>query len=305
MEVENSKDGTCLMKPEKRKKATRERKSRYGEAAPIYLVSGASGSSGLQIIETVLAQFPNTQVPVIKAAHVRRREQIREVMAKAMKTGGTVVHTLVDPVLRKALVLQGEKQRVTTIDLMGPLLKQLADVTGCQPMGRPGLYRKLRKEYFDRISAIEYTINHDDGQRARDLSSADVVLIGVSRSGKTPLSMYLAVHGWKVANIPLIREIPPSPELFRINRRRVIGLSISYDDLMMHRKKRQQEMGTAGPSHYTDRFTVLEELEAARTVCKKGGFHVVSVTGKPIESIAEEIIEHLDAHFRTRSRKRK
>ncbi|KPK01547.1 MAG: hypothetical protein AMK71_05105 [Nitrospira bacterium SG8_35_4] len=260
---------------------------------PIYLVSGSSGASGEQIIETVLAQFPKIHVPIIKITHVRRREQVKEAMAKASKTGGTVVHTLVDPALRKALILQGQKQNVVTIDLMGDLLERLADVLGCTPKGKPGLYRKLRKEYFDRISAIEFTITHDDGQRVHDLSSADIVLIGVSRSGKTPLSMYLAVHGWKVANIPLIREVPPPPQLFRIHRRRVIGLCISYEDLMMHRKKRQAEMGPSGPLNYTDRFSVLEELEAARKTCKKGGFHLIDVTAKPIESIAEEIIEHL------------
>jgi len=214
---------------------------------PIYLVSGSSGASGEQIIETVLAQFPKIQVPIVKKTHIRSREQVKKVIAKASKTGGTLVHTLVDPALRKALILQGKKQNLVTIDLMGDLLDRLADVLGCPPKGKPGLYRKLRKEYFDRISAIEFTIAHDDGQRVDDLSSADIVLIGVSRSGKTPLSMYLAVHGWKVANIPLIREVAPPPHLFRIHRSRVIGLSISYEDLMMHRKMRQAQMGPSGP----------------------------------------------------------
>ena len=126
------------------------------------------------------------------------------------------------------------------------------------------------------------------------------------------LSIWFPVHQgpavrrqWKVANIPLIIEVPPPPELFRINRRRVIGLSISYEDLMMHRKKRKEEMGTSGPSKYTDHFSVLEELEAARKICKKGGFHVISVTGKPIESIAGEIIEHLNMSFRKKPLKKR
>lgn len=293
------------MKTEKRKKAPVQQRGRKGEPGPIYLVSGASGSSGSQVIETVLAQFPKIQVPVIKMTHVRRREQVKKVIAKALKTGGTVVHTLVDPEMRKTLILQGEKQKVPTIDLMGNLLDHLTDVLGCAPAGKPGLYRKLRKEYFDRIAAIEYAMNHDDGQRTRDLSSADIVLTGVSRSGKTPLSMYLAVHGWKVANIPLIIKIPPPPELFRIDRRRVFGLSISYEDLMMHRKKRQEAMGALGPSEYTDRFVVLEEMEAARKIFKKGGFHVISVTGKPIESIADETIEHLNINFRKKPLKKR
>lgn len=293
------------MKSKNKKSGSPDQRRIKSDPPPIYLVSGSSGASGEQIIETVLAQFPSVQVPIIKMTHVRRKEQVNAVTVKASKTGGTVVHTLVDPALRRALIFQGEKQNVVTIDLMGDLLERLADVLGCSPKGKPGLYRKLRKDYFDRISAIEFTIAHDDGQRARDLSSADIVLLGVSRSGKTPLSMYLAVHGWKVANIPLIIEVPPPPELFRINRRRVIGLSIAYEDLMMHRKKRQEEMGISGPSKYTDHLTVLEELEAVRKTCKKGGFHLISVTGKPVESIAEEIIEHLKMNLRKKPFKKK
>ena len=293
------------MKSQKKKNLAPDHTKIKEGPPPIYLVSGSSGASGEQIIETVLAQFPKIQVTTIKITHVRHKEQVDEVIAKALKTGGTVVHTLVDPVLRKTLILQGQKQDVVTIDLMGDLLERLADVLGCKPKGKPGLYRKLRKEYFDRISAIEFTITHDDGQKAHDLSSADIVLIGVSRSGKTPLSMYLAVHGWKVANIPLIIEVPPPPELFRINRRRVIGLSIAFEDLMIHRKKRQEDIGTSGPSKYTDRFTVLEELETSRKICKKGGFNLISVTGKPIESIAEEIIEYLQMNLRKKTFKKR
>ena len=145
---------------------------------------------------------------------------------------------------------------------------------------------------------------HDDGQRTQDLSSADIVLIGVSRSGKTPISMYLAFQGWKVANVPLVMEVPPPQELYKVVRRRVIGLSIAYEDLIIHRKKRQERMGISGASPYTDRAIVLQELEAARNICRKGGFHVISVTDKPLESIAEEITEFLTSSFKKGPRKK-
>jgi len=261
---------------------------------PLYLVSGGSGASGEQLIETVLAQFPGTHVPVIKMTHVRQKAQLREIVLKASKTEGTIVHTLVNSVLRKTLISLGDRHAVTTIDLMGGLLERLEHVLGCSPKGKPALYRKLHKEYFDRIAAIEFTMAHDDGQRTHDLPSADIVLTGVSRCGKTPLSMYLAVHGWKVANVPLVLEVPPPRELLRMDRRRVIALSIAYEHLMVHRRERQAGMGISGPSKYTDRATVLLELEAARKIVKKGGFHTVSVTDKPVESIAEEIIEYLN-----------
>jgi regulator of PEP synthase PpsR (kinase-PPPase family) len=286
------------MKSSERKRTPKNKTNGKVETSPIYIVSGASGASGEHLVETVLAQFPGIHVPVIKMTHVRQKAQVKEIVLQASKTEGTIVHTLVDASLRKALIRLGEKQDVATIDLMGDLLDRVEYMSGTPPEGRPGLYRRLHKEYFDRIAAIEFAMAHDDGQRAGDLPSADIVLTGVSRCGKTPLSMYLAVQGWKVANVPLVIEVPPPQELFRTNRRRVIGLSIAYEHLMVHRKERQKRMGISGPSRYTDRAAVLQELESARNIFKKGGFHVISVTDKPIESIAGEIIEHLDMSFK-------
>ena len=282
------------MKSSRRKNTIPYLTDEKGEARPVYLVSGASGSSGEHLIETVLAQFPGIHVPVIKMTRVRQKAQVKKIILRASKTEGTIVHTLVDAGLRKALISLGKRHNVTTIDLMGGLLDRLEHVLGCPAKGKPGLYRKLHKEYFDRIAAIEFTIAHDDGQRVHDLPSADIVLTGVSRCGKTPLSMYLAFEGWKVANVPLVLEVPPPPALLKINRGRVIGLSIAYEHLMVHRRERQAGMGISGPSRYTDRSIVLQELEGARKIFKKGGFHVISVTDKPIESIAEEIIEYLN-----------
>ncbi|HJX74680.1 MAG TPA: kinase/pyrophosphorylase, partial [Candidatus Deferrimicrobiaceae bacterium] len=195
---------------------------------PVYIVSGGSGTSGQQIVETALAQFPKLDVPVIKKGHVRNLRQIREVMKKASAEGGTVVHTLVESGLRKALVRLGKEHGVVTIDLMGPLLERVAAQSRARPLEKPGLYRKLRKDYFDRVEAIDFTVFHDDGKMPDDLPGADIVILGVSRCGKTPLSMYLAVHGWKVANVPILKDIPLPDEVYRTDRRKVIGLSIEY-----------------------------------------------------------------------------
>jgi len=144
---------------------------------------------------------------------------------------GTVVHTFVDSSLREAINRLGRKHGVVTIDLMGPLLEQVAEQSSAKPLGQAGLYRKLRKDYFDRVEAIDFAVSHDDGNRSVDISRADIVILGVSRCGKTPLSMYLAVHGWKAANIPIIKDIPLPGELSRIDRRRVIGLPRSISRL--------------------------------------------------------------------------
>lgn len=264
-----------------------------GTPPPVYIVSGGSGASGQQIAETALAQFPMLRVPVIIRNHVRSLKQVETAVKEAEADGGTVVHTFVDGSLREALIRLGRKHGVVTIDLMGSLLEQVAGQTGSKPLEQPGLYRKLRKDYFDRVEAIDFAVSHDDGSRPDDIPSADVVIIGVSRCGKTPISMYLAVHGWKVANIPIIKDIPLPDKLFRIDRHRVIGLSIEYKRLLEHRKKREEHMEGVGTTAYSSPSAVFEELEVARRTYREGGFYVVEVTDKPIEIIAAEIIKFI------------
>ena len=267
---------------------------------PVYIVSGGSGASGQQIVETTLAQFPTLQVPVVVRNYVRSLKQLETAVKEAGADGGTVVHTLVDGSLREGVIRLGRKHGVVTIDLMGPLLEQVTGQTGAKPLEQPGLYRKLRKDYFDRVEAIDFAVSHDDGSRPEEIASADVVIIGVSRCGKTPLSMYLAVHGWKVANIPIIKEIPPPGELFRIDRRKVIGLSIEHRRLLEYRKKREERMGRA--TAYSNPSSVFEELEVARRIYREGGFTVIEVTDKPIEITAAEIIKFITSDLNKEQR---
>lgn len=266
-----------------------------GMPPPVYVVSGGTGASGQQIVETVLAQFPTLQVPIIVRNHVRNLQQLEIAVKEAEAEGGTVVHTFVDSSLREAIQCLGRKHGVVMIDLMGPLLQQMALQGSAEPLGQAGLYRKLRKDYFDRVEAIDFAVSHDDGNGSVDISRADVVILGVSRCGKTPLSMYLAVHGWKVANIPIVKGIPLPGELSRIDQRRVIGLNIESSRLLEHRRKREERMGMGKVSmmSYSGPPEVLEELEAARRIYREGGFHVVEVTDKPIEIIADEIIKFI------------
>lgn len=271
------------------------------EKPPIYIVSGGTGSSGEQLANTVLAQFPENRVPVVIISQVRHLEEIEKVVAEAATTGGTIIHTLVDGSLRGALLRLGQEKSVVTIDLMGDLLSRLTDVLEQEPVGQPGLYRQLHQPYFDRIEAIEFSLSHDDGMKLGDLSQADIVLFGVSRVGKTPLSAYLAVQGWKVANVPLVIELPPPPKLFQIDRRRVIGLSIEPDQLIVHRQRRQSELGLSRASSYTDPVKIYEEVEAARKVFRRSGFSVISVTNKPIETIANQVIRLISRRFKKKA----
>ncbi len=271
---------------------------------PIYIVSGGVGASGEQLVYTVLAQFPQSRVPVITVGHVRQPEQIEDVVTQAHTSGGIIVHTMVDGRLRDHLVRLAQEQGVAAIDLMGDLMSRLAELLGQEPAGHPGLYRQLHQDYFERVASIDFAMAHDDGRNPDGWPLADIVLVGPSRVGKTPLTMYLSVLGWKVANVPLVTGLAPSAELFQLDSRRVIGLSIEPGQLLGHRQQRQHHLGAPGPTAYTDPAAIYEEVEAARRVFKQGGFSAIDVTDKPIEASADEIIALITRRFGAEAHRR-
>jgi regulator of PEP synthase PpsR (kinase-PPPase family) len=180
---------------------------------------------------------------------------------------------------------------------MGPLADYLEDELGCKSINVPGLYRRMNARYFDRVEAIEFTLNHDDGVNPQKLRDAEIVLTGPSRSGKTPLSVYMAMFGWKVANVPLVYGIEPPEELFQIDPKRVFGLNINITHLIAHREKRLTYLGAFDSSSYTDTKSVRDEIFYANQIFERGGFTKINVTSKPIESSANEIINIISDRF--------
>lgn len=257
----------------------------------IYIISGGAGASGEQLVHTVLAQFPENNVLVITVAHVRRPEQIETIIPRVVAGNGIIVHTMIDIHLRARLQQLAEAHNIVSIDLMGDLMTYLANELGLEPVEKPGLYRQLHQDYFERVSAIDFTMAHDDGKNPKGWPQAEIVLTGVSRVGKTPLSMYLAVLGWKVANVPLVMDIEPPAELYNLNAGRVIGLTIDPAKLFTHRQQRQKRLGTVGASAYADPVKLFEEVDAAAKIFKRGGFSVIDVTDKPIETSADDVIK--------------
>jgi hypothetical protein len=278
---------------------TSSRTRRAATPPPIYVVSGGVGTSGEQLVQTVLAQFPDHHVPLIMVGNVRQVTQIKRVVVQAKQAGGIIAHTLVDERLRGTLLDLAREEDVAAIDLMGPLLSRLESMLKRKALGQPGLYRQFHRAYFERVSAIEFTMAHDDGQQPAGWPQADMVLVGVSRSGKTPLSMYLAVLGWKVANVPLVPEVPPPPELFKLDRRHVIGLTIRPDQLIVFREQRYRQLGVPVPMDYIDPRRIGEEVQAALKVFRRGRFAVIDVTDKPIETSADEIIKLIESRAKS------
>jgi [pyruvate, water dikinase]-phosphate phosphotransferase / [pyruvate, water dikinase] kinase len=259
--------------------------------SPIYIISGGLGASGEQLAHTVLAQFPENITPVKLVSKVSGMDKIREVIDEASENDGTIVHTMIDPELRKGLLEYAKFRGVFEFDIIGPLLERLGQVLSREPLNKPGLYRHQHRAYFERMEAIEFTRAQDDGQNPERWKEAEILLAGVSRTGKTPLSMYLSFLGWKVANIPIVLGLNPNQELFNQEPGRVVGLTIEPGQLLHHRQHRQKRLGTSGPSNYTDPQNVYEEEEYARLLFRKHGFYIVDVTDKPIETIADEVLE--------------
>ncbi|MFA5326557.1 MAG: pyruvate, water dikinase regulatory protein [Prolixibacteraceae bacterium] len=278
-------------------------KEQAKRADPIYVVSGGKGLAGNNMVHSLLIQYPNNNVPVIIVPQISEEKQIVDLVWKVKKEGGLITHTMVNRELRDKLRKLCDENAVKHIDFMGELSDYLDENLHIPSLQSPGLYREINQEYFDRIEAIEFTLNHDDGLSPERLYQAEIILTGVSRSGKTPLSVYLAMYGWKVANVPLVNGIEPPKELFEIDSQRVFGLSISAGNLISHRIKRLRSLNNTENTNYVDERMVNQEIRNANFIFEKGNFTVLNVSNKPIETSANEILNIMANRFEYRGRR--
>ena len=270
---------------------------------PIYVVSGGKGLAGNNMVQSLLIQYPNNNVPVIIVSGQNEKKQLQELVERAKQEDGLITHTMVNRELRKFLRNICDENGVRHIDFMGELADYLDEKLKIPSLQTPGLYREINQQYFDRIYAIEFTLKHDDGLQPQKLHNAEIILTGVSRSGKTPLSVYLAMYGWKVANIPLVLGINPPKELFEVDPNRVFGLSISPSQLISHRMKRLRSIDNTSNTDYVDERMVVQEIRNANLIFEKGGFTVLNVSNKPVETSANEILNLMANRFEYRGQK--
>ena len=255
----------------------------------IFAVSDATGKTAARVLNAALLQFDTQNVSIIRYGEVRSVDRICEICDEAAREGGFVVHTLVSEELRMHMLDEGRKFNVPTIDLMGPLLIRLAAWFKSNPKAQPGLFHAIDAEYDRRVEAIEFTVQHDDGQRSEELHLADIILVGVSRTSKTPLSIYLANQGWKVANVPLILGVQPPSNLFKMPKRKVIALMIDPERLASLRQVRAERLGTK-QAGYADIETIRREVTYAYQLFdRRRDWPLLDVTAKPIEEAAAEI----------------
>ena len=260
--------------------------------AVIFIVSDGTGRTAKHALEAALVQFSassNEQFIEIYAG-VRTYEQIDEIVDEAARRKALIVYTLVNEEVRHYMQKATRLHVVESVDLMGPLLLKLTDHFDRQPEGTPGLYHAVNEDYFKRIDAVQFAFSHDDGQRSHELDRAEIVLVGVSRTFKTPISIYLAFKGWLVANVPLIVGISPPEELFKLSPNKVFGLYNNPLDLCRLRKTRQEYL-----NGYTGDYAALDfvkkELEYAHHLFRLNpGWRTINVSHKSIEEIAVEIL---------------
>ncbi len=270
---------------------TNKQSSHQQETLPLYILSGGVGASGEQITRTVLAQFPEADVKIEIFPKVFTEHRVEQILCKAVEQGAIVAHTFVDPKLRRFTRQHAEEMDVVAVDLVDSLIQTLAEKLERKPLGKPGLYRHLYRSYFARIDAMDYALAHDDGQKPHEWNQAEIILLGPSRVGKTPLSLYLSVMGWRAANVPLIPGVDPHPHLFKVDQPQLIGLTMAPCDLIEHRKHRQSRLGLSEEhADYVDPVKVYEEVDAIEKLLKRHKVPLIDVTGKPIETSADQII---------------
>jgi [pyruvate, water dikinase]-phosphate phosphotransferase / [pyruvate, water dikinase] kinase len=256
----------------------------------VLVVSDGSGVTGERVVRAAMTQFDADSVRVERVSEVRDPDRIRAALALAAETKATVLYSLVAVEHRALLLQEARRLGIWTIDLLGPLLLRLSDVLAASPRAEAGLFRHIDEEYFRRIDAMDFTVKHDDGKRVEEIVNADLVLVGVSRSCKTPLSIFLGYRGWHVANVPIVLGIPAPAELFALDQRKVIALSARSEWLSGVRRERSRRMAPGMIIDYAETAYIAEELRYFQSIAARGGWTVVDVTGKAIEETAAEII---------------
>ncbi len=255
----------------------------------VYLVSDGTCRTCEQLVRAVLVQFEHADVQLLRKPNIRRADAVARVIREAADAGAIVFYTLVTDEARDAMRTAAQQQMVPVVDLLGPALVGLYDLFNATPAAKPGILYKSNKAHYDRIDSVEYTLHHDDGRREHELGDADVVLVGVSRAGKSTTCFYLAYSGIRAANVPLFADREPPDDLRRLDPRRVIGLTANPHRLRSVREARLRDWAAPGQNEYADKRNIARELRAANEQMARHGWRSIDTSYKAIEEIAREV----------------
>lgn len=261
------------------------------KAPIIYALSDSLGETAERVARAAASQYDQEEFDIIRVPYIRSEQQIEDIVREAEKNQAMLCYTIISPVLRRKLKALTKLANVTVVDIIGPMLQGVGEIAKSDPTMKPGMIHRLDEEYFKRVDAIEFAVKYDDGKNPLGFLKADIVIVGVSRTSKTPLSMYLAHKRVKAANLPLVPEVALPPELFNIPPYKIVGLIIDPFKLNFIRCERLRAMGLDSNASYANIERINDELEYARGVMRRIHCPIIDVSSKAIEETANLILD--------------
>lgn len=253
----------------------------------LYVISDSIGETAQRMVHATLTQFPDvSQIEIKKFPFIKSEEELINILKSAKARAAVVITTLVNPEFNMVGQQYAKEADIPYVDYMSDLIGIIQQRTNCSPILESGALRKLDENYFRRIEAMEYSVKYDDGKHFTDIGEADALIVGVSRTSKTPLSMYLANKGYKIANIPLVPEVDIPDEVFRHKDLKVFGLTASPNYILNIRNERVKVLGLHGPTNYNSIKRIREELIYAEEIFEKLNATVINTEYKSIEESA-------------------
>ena len=257
----------------------------------IFILSDGTGETAASIVRAALVQYENNHVKTMLYPNIRTEKQLQSVLKLVdVKQQNIIAYTIVVPSIRQEIKSLCHNKKLPYIDLLGPLIETFDQCLIKKPETKPGILHQVNEDYFKRIEDIEFSLKYDDGANTQNLKKADIVLIGVSRTSKTPLSIFLSYKGYKVANIPFVKDIQLPSEVFQVDQKKIIALTIDEETLLRIRKNRLQKIGVHTRGEYADKLYVYDELAQARACFEKYRWPVINVTDRALEETAGDIL---------------
>ncbi len=259
----------------------------------IFILSDGTGETASTMIRAALVQYQSHEINIVRCKNVRTPAQVEALFEDVVSRRGFVVHTVVSHEMRHKILELAQTKGILAVDLLGPLLSKLDTYFSVSDENdhEAGLLRTTDERYFKRIEAIEFTVKHDDGKNYQHLDQADIILVGLSRTSKTPLSIFLSHKGWKVANVPLVLGSPVPQTLFEADQRKIVALTIDPNSLGRIRKKRLEKFGQDPGSTYASAAHIQQELDYATQLFQQNRkWPVFDVTDRALEETAAEIV---------------
>jgi regulator of PEP synthase PpsR (kinase-PPPase family) len=265
----------------------------------LHLVSDSTGETLIAVSRAAAAQYQGVSAIEHVYPMIRNETQLDRIFSSLENAPGIVLYTLVDTVLARRLEAACQEYGCPCLSVLDPVLSMFQAYLGLSYTHLPGAQHVLNADYFKRIDALNYTMMHDDGQQGQDLDSADIILLGISRTSKTPTSIYLANRGYKTANVPLVPQIPLPPSLDTVTKPLIVGLVASSERIVQIRQNRLLTLNASENSPYVDKNSVTEELAYSRRLFTRKNWPVIDVTRRSIEETAAAILDLYRQHVRT------